>query len=137
MDIHRNYSAIELFGLVGAVLAGVAPFLPWVTVTIAPGPISFAVTTTGLQGVGVFTLPLSIIAALVILTFGLDPDQAVTTGIVGVAIVLAAVRVLVALSPPIAPGVGLYLTIVGGLVLVIAGLVGYFPESAPEPTTPQ
>ena len=132
MDVTREFSGPKVIGLVGAAVAVVAAFLPWVTAAVDAGPVGSAVIATGIEGIGVFTLLLAGIAGLVILMPGIGNNGPVATGLTGVAVVLVGVRVITALPAPASPGTGLYLTVVGGLALAIGGSLEYASQSEPS-----
>jgi hypothetical protein len=132
MDVTREFPGPKVIGLVGAAVAVVAAFLPWVTAAVDAGPVGSAVIATGIEGIGVFTLLLAGIAGLVILMPGIGNNGPVATGLTGVAVVLVGVRVITALPAPASPGTGLYLTVVGGLALAIGGSLEYASQSEPS-----
>lgn len=125
MDVTTDYSGPEVIGLIGAVVAGVAPFVPWVTAPIDAGPVTAAVVSTGIEGIGALTVFLAAVAALVILAPNVNRDGAVATGLLGFAITVVGVRTFVALPGIVSPGTGLYLTVAGGLVLATGALLDY------------
>jgi len=136
MDIEREFSGPEIIGLLGTVLAGVGAFVPWVTAAIDAGPVDTTVVVSGLDAAGILTLVLAVIAALIVLIPGLGRDGPVATGLVGVALVVVGARGFLALSGPATPGVGLYLTVGGGLALTTGGLLDYvarMDSPAPAP----
>ena len=137
MDVTADLSGPEVIGLVGAVLAAVAAFLPWVTAAINAGPITAGVVATGVESIGILTLFLASAAALVILLPGVGSDGPVATGLVGVAVVLVGVGGIVSVPSVASPGSGLYLTAVGGLALVIGALLEYASRLDPESGVPQ
>ncbi|PSQ27537.1 hypothetical protein BRD09_08435 [Halobacteriales archaeon SW_10_68_16] len=136
MDIETDFSGPAVIALVGAVLAGVGAVVPWVTAAIDIGPVGSTVVVGGLDAAGPLTLVLAAIAALVVLTPGFGRDGPVATGIVGVAIVVVGSRGFLAVPGFAAPGVGLYLTIGGGIVLAIGGLLDYVARADPGSSTP-
>lgn len=125
MDIETEFSGPEIIGLLGAVLAGVGAVVPWVTAAIDIGPVGTAVVVNGLDAAGLLTIVLAVITALIVLTPGLGRDGPVATGIVGIALVIIGARGFLAIPGIATPGVGLYLTIAGGLALAIGGLLDY------------
>jgi len=142
MDVESSFSVPEVLGLLGATLAGVATVVPWVTATVGAGPVRTVVLTTGIQGIGIPTLLLAILAAVAILTPGLGPERAVATALVGVAMAAVGVVGIVRISSVVSsgvvsPGIGLYLTVAGGLALLIGGLLEYVSVSTSPDVTPQ
>jgi len=135
MDVTREFSGPQVLGLVGAAVATVAAFLPWVTAAIDAGPIGSAVVATGIEGIGVLTLLLAAIAGLVILIPEMGSDGPVASGLAGMAVAIVGIRVIIALPAPASPGTGLYLTVAGGLALVIGGLLDFASRSGPETPT--
>ncbi len=136
MDVEREFAGPEVIGLLGAILAGVGAVVPWVTAAVDVGPVDTTVVVSGLDAAGLLTLVLAGIAAVVVLTPDVGRDGPVATGIVGVALVLVGLRGFVAVPGLAAPGIGLYLTVAGGLALVIGGLLDYVartdsPAAAP------
>lgn len=136
MDIETEFSGPEIVGLLGAVLAGVGAFVPWVTAAIDVGPVDTAVVVSGLDAAGILTLVLAIIAALVVLIPDIGRDGPVATGIVGVAVAIIGARGLLAIPGIATPGAGLYLTVGGGLALAIGGLLDYVARTdSPSPAS--
>lgn len=134
MDIETEFSGPEIIGLLGAVLAGVGAVVPWVTAAIDAGPVDTAVVVSGLDAAGILTLVLAVVAALVVLTPGFGRDGPVATGLVGVALVVVGVRGFLAIPGIAMPGVGLYLTVAGGLALAVGGLLDYIARTdSPSP----
>lgn len=136
MDIETEFSGPEIISLLGAVLAGVGAVVPWVTAAIDVGPVDTAVVVSGLDAAGILTLVLAVIAALVVLTPGIDRDGPVATGIVGVVLVIVGMRGFLALPGIATPGAGLYLTVGGGLALAIGGLLDYVARTGARSPAP-
>jgi hypothetical protein len=142
MDVESSFSVPEVLGLFGATLAGIATVVPWVTATVGTGSVRTIVLTTGIEGIGIPTLLLALLAAVAILTPGLGPERAVATALVGVAVaavgIVGIIRISQAVSSTVvSPGVGLYLTVAGGLVLVVGGLLEYVSVSSSIESTSQ
>lgn len=129
MDVTIDFSPPEMLGLVSAVVAGIAAFLPWVTAGVEAGPVEVSASNTGIEGLGVLTLVLAIIAVGTILAMSWEDQGTVATGIIGVVVALVAIWKIVDINGAASPGMGLYLTVLGGIGLVVAGVWGY--QSAP------
>lgn len=125
MDLNTDFSTAEVIGIVSAIVAGIAAFLPWVTAGMEAGPVSVSASGTGIEGLGLLTLVLAVAAVAIILLGSFDGQGSIATAIVGVIIGIVALWKIVDISGAASPGVGLYLTVLGGLGLVAAGIWGY------------
>lgn len=125
MEIDTEFSSPEMLGLLSAVVAGLAAFLPWVTTGVDAGPVDVNTSSTGIEGLGLLTLALAIVAIGVILIMDWEGQGTVGTGIIGAVVTIVAVWKVVDIDGAVSPGIGLYLTVVAGLGLVVAGAWGY------------
>lgn len=96
----------------GAAVAAVGSFLPWAS--------AFGISVSGIEGDGVITLILALGLAAAIFLADWGKRVAIGTVIVGVLIVLVP---LVSLSGVSAFGV--YVTMIGGVVIIVGGQSGY------------
>lgn len=121
--------------LLGGAITVVAAFLPWISIDAG----FFSETVTGIDGDGVFTLVLG--GAAMALVYVRDWDR-VTVGAVVVLGALVALIGVVYISDPltgvdtsgmggeilesnVSTEIGLYLTAIGGLVLIGGGIKGH------------
>lgn len=86
-------------------------------------------SSTGIVGLGLLTLVLAVVGIGIVLTMGVEEQGSVVTAIVGVIIGIVALWKIVDFSGAASPGIGLYLTVVGGLGLLVAGIWGYQSKS--------
>lgn len=112
-----QFSTGEKLVFVGAALTTLGAFLPWVTV--------FGTSVAGVQGDGVLTLILGLIAAGLLWWRSWNRRIQLGTLTVGSLIVLIT---LSAMSR--AAGFGLYLTLAGGLVLMYTGARSLLDDSS-------
>lgn len=129
MDLKTEFSPAEILGLISAVVTGIAAFLPWVTAGMQVGPVDVSTSSTGIEGLGLLTLVLAIVAVAIVITIRFEAQAAIATGIVGAIIGIVALWKIVDLNDAVAPGIGLYLTLLGGLGLLVAGIWGHQSES--------
>lgn len=129
MDLNTDFSKAEGLGLVSALVIGIAAFLPWITAGVEAGPIDVSASSTGIEGLGLLTLILAVVAVAIVLVMSFESQGSVATGIVGVLIGIVALWKIVDISGAASPGIGLYLTVLGGLGLVVAGIWGYQSQS--------
>ncbi|UOY09931.1 hypothetical protein [Methanonatronarchaeum sp. AMET6-2] len=111
----------EIIGVIGGVLAIIGSFLPWVS-----GLEGF-VTVYGYEGDGVFTIAFGAIAVILILMRDWDMKNKAATLSMGIlTILITMVTVMNVMDEPLADmGSGLILTIIGGAILITAGILGY------------
>jgi len=121
-------SSAEWGALAGAALTAVAAFLPWYRYEMDASPaIRANGTATGVPGFGILTLAL---AALVVwLTVGSDERRSLATAATGGAIALVGLwksQGLVLDTPFVTavgdPLIGLYVTVLGGLLIAVSGI---------------
>lgn len=129
MNLNTDFSRAEVLGLVSAIVAGIATFLPWVTAGVEAGPVDVSASSTGIEGLGLLTLVLAVVAVAVVLLMSWEEQASLATGIVGVIIGVVAIWKIIDINGAASPGIGLYLTVLGGLGLVVAGIWGYQSES--------
>lgn len=86
-------------------------------------------SSTGIEGIGLLTLVLAIVAVAIVLVLSFEAKESVATGIVGAVIGIVALWKIVDVGGAASPGVGLYLTVLGGLGLVVVGIWGYQSDS--------
>lgn len=125
MDLHTDFSTAEVLGLISAIVAGIAAFLPWMTAGVEAGPIDVSASSTGIEGLGLVTLVLAVVAVAIVLVMSFEAQGSIATGIVGGLIGIVALWKIVDVSGAASPGIGLYLTVLGGLGLLVAGIWGY------------
>ena len=111
----------EQVSLVGAALTVVGAPLPWVSVSF----VGASVSATGLDGDGVITLVLAAIAGVVLLARDWDEMDRIGVLALGGLVAVIGVFDLLGLPGAASPGIGLYVTIVGGIVLATGGWMGY------------
>jgi hypothetical protein len=98
----------EKIGLGGSGLAIVGAFLPWATV--------FGTSIAGIQGDGVLTLIGGIVVAGLIWWRPWEKNTQIGTAAIGVLTVLIGFSAMTSVA-----GIGIYLTLVGGLAMAYAG----------------
>lgn len=115
----------EKVALGGAVLTLVAAFLPWVSAGF--------ITVAGIDiDDGILTLLFGLAVGGIVLVRDWEDIDVIGTGILGALTVLIAGNILTSLnqqfgqaSATVGAGSGLYLTIVGGIVIVAGAVLGY------------
>lgn len=132
MAFSRGFSRPRAVGLVSAVLTVIGTVLPWVTAGLERGPLPGEASADAV-GLAILTLLFSIIALALVLFGGSESREPV--GIIGYGLVIGGIGLwqLLVLGGTGTPGVGLYLTLVGGVGLLGAGVWGYQSELT-EPT---
>lgn len=121
MEMNADLSGAEILVLASAVLAVLAAFLPWVTAGVQAGPVDVT-ASTGIEGLGVLTVLLAVIAIGGVLVGHGARWAAVVTTAAGLAVFLVGGWKILDLGGVASPGIGLYLTLVGGLGIAIGGL---------------
>lgn len=123
MDLEELETGAKV-ALVGALLTVVGAFLTWVDASI--------VTVSGIDGDGIFTLLFGVGVGAIVLLVGWDRKGAIGTAVLGLLTVLIAANVYTNLeemamggTDVVSAGGGLHLTLIGGIVVVIAGVLGY------------
>lgn len=124
MALNTDPSKPELVAGVGALLAVVGAFLPWITTGVEAGPVDVSTAVTGVETVGVVTLVLAL-AVLALLLFVTDDRLPAVTAVVGLVVGLVALWKYVDLGGAAGPGLGLYLTVLAGLVMFVGGGWGH------------
>lgn len=131
--------------LVGGAITVVAAFLPWISVDA--GVVSN--TVTGIDGDGVFTLVLA--GAAMGVVFVRDWDRVTAAAVVGFGVLVALIGFVYIADPltgvdtsgqggellegMVSAEIGLYLTALGGLVLIGGGVTGYQRGPADDRST--
>lgn len=116
---------------VGAVL--VSAFLPWFG---AETPAGVSPTTTGIDTtIGLLVLLLALVVGLVVVLVEWDVKTVAASAGGGGLVALLALLKFADLGGVTGAKVGLYLALVGGIVMLVGGLVGYSQsaESAGDP----
>ena len=117
----------QIIGLIGAILLIVGAFLPWGRTAI--------VDVTGLDGDGVITLGIGVVAIILLLIKKVPLWITIILGVVALAIGIIDMRGMAAANTElgleagdefaVSIGSGLYLTVVGGVGLIVGPIVGY------------
>ena len=117
-------------GLVSTAVILIGALLPWATVSTPFGTLSMA----GTEGDGVLTLGAAVVAAAVLLFGRGRRGAAIASAVVGVLVTLVGVYDLANVADAAAEasnefarasaGVGLWLTVVGGIALTACSVVG-------------
>lgn len=100
----------------GVAVASIGSFLPWASV--------FGTTLLGIDGDGIITLILSIILAVGIYAIGWERRTILGTIAVGALVTLIPLISLSGIS-----SFGVYVTLIGGVAMVVAGQSGYRRQS--------
>jgi hypothetical protein len=121
-----NDSAPKLVAVAGGVVAVVSGFLPWITAGVSAGPIDIDTAVTGIDTTpGLLAVVLGVVAIGAALVLDWSDSAGAATAVAGSAVVLVAVVQLLDLGGFTGAGIGLYLTVVAGLVIAGAGLFGH------------
>lgn len=129
MDLNTDLSSAELLGVASAIVAGIAAFLPWVTAGVEAGPVDVSATSTGIEGLGLVTLVLAVVAVAIVFVMRFEAQEPAVTGSLGVIVGVVGIWKIVDINGAASPGVGLYITVIGGLGLLLAGIWGYQSRS--------
>lgn len=119
-----------LVGLIGGILAVVGSFLPWGVATV----FGRAETIVGIKGAGIFTLILAVLGIIFLFLAMKFRKASIGTIITGLIIPILCVQQMSMLKEAVGermiPGVaevsvgyGLYLTLIGGIILLIGGII--------------
>lgn len=127
MDFNRDFSTTDLVALLGAGVAVLAAFLPWVTASVDAGPVAVDASATGLEELGFITLFLGVVVGAVVLV-DLGIEETTVFGLAGLVTLLVGIWEFVSLEGAADPGIGLYLTILAGLAILGAGVWDYWTE---------
>ena len=129
-----NFTTGEKLTLGGGVLAVLGAFLPWVSAGF--------ITMTGIDGDGVFTLVFGAIAGGLVVLRDWESGDVLGVGLLGVLTLLVAGNVFsstgsqvgsAAIDFSVSAGIGLYLTLVAGLLMLAGAAYGYRnDESSPQ-----
>lgn len=93
------------------------------------GPVDVSASSTGIEGLVLPTLILAVVAVAIVLGMSFEAQGSLAAGIVGVVIGIVALWTIVDISGAASAGVGLYLTVLVGLGLVVAGIWGCRSEA--------
>lgn len=125
MALNTDFSGAEMVALAGAVITGIAAFLPWAVAGVQAGPVDVSTSTSGLDSLGLLTGALAVIVLVVLLVMDWETQGTVATVVGGLGILLVGLWKLIDISGPVEPGIGLYLTVLGGIVIAGGGFLGY------------
>ncbi len=128
-----RFNRSEQIALGSATVAALGAFLPWVTVSI----LGRSATVSGIDGDGVFTLVMTVAAGILVLVRSWDRINKIA--ITGLGVLTAGFAVMYIVDPAfgfegsgpmaeaaqeaLSPGMGLYVTLLGGVGLVVAGVL--------------
>lgn len=129
VEMNTDFTGAETLAVASAVVTGIAAFLPWVTASVQAGPVDVSTSATGIEGLGILTLLLAVVALGTVVLLDGDGWETVATAVVGLVVFLFGVWKILDLGGAASPGVGLYLTVIGGIGLAIAGLWGHRARS--------
>lgn len=125
-----------IVGLIGGILAAIGSFLPWAIAKVF-GEVS---QVAGIKGAGIFTLILAVLGIFFLLVGMKRRKAAIGTIIMGLLILVLCIQQMSMVKESIErsiPGVaevhigyGLYLTLIGGAVLLIGGIMSTIRSSA-------
>lgn len=124
MDVDTDFSTGQLLGVGAGLVAVVGAFLPWVVTEVSAGPVDAGGSAAGIEGLGAITLALGLVAVGAVVALDWSDRGALATALVGVAVVLVSGWKVVDLGGPASPGLGIYLTLLAGLVILASGLLG-------------
>jgi len=118
MDLGLKSNA-EKIGLIGGILIIIGSMLPWGT-----GP--FGMSASGLEGDGVITYILGIFSIILVGLASWGRKNKIGQPILGILVILIAGNVFLNIMDITlaSPGSGLYLTLLGGITLLLLPLIG-------------
>lgn len=120
MELNTDVSEMsngEKAALVGGVLAVVGAFMPWAT--------ALGVSVSGTEGDGVITLVLGIVVVGAVLAQSGGTVARAGVGLLGVLVALIALVVFGNMEGMVSPAIGLYITLLAGLVIVAGAGMGF------------
>lgn len=133
MSGHTNIDGAALRILGGAVLAIVGAFLPWVSGGIRAGPADISLSVAGVGSMlGMFTLVAAVFAIGITLAFNQSRRTFAGISIAGLFVLLIGLMKFIDLNGFAGAGVGLYVSILGGLAMTAAGIFEYRGASSGE-----
>jgi hypothetical protein len=121
----------QALAAVGALVIAVAAFLPWFTASVSFGPISVGGgTATGLDdGLGIVTLLVGLSTVGVAALDDWPDTGAVVAAGGGTVTVALGVYKFIQFGDGVDPRVGLYLTLLGGVIAAAGGVLGYVRDT--------
>ncbi len=104
--------------LIGAILIIIGSMLPWGT--------AFGYEVSGLEGDGVYTLILGIVSIILLALVSWESGNKIGQPILGIIVIVIAGNVFLDVRDIsfFSVGIGLYLTIMGGIILLLIPLIG-------------
>lgn len=131
MSTSRDIETTDALAVGGAVVTIIGAFLPWVTAGASVGPVDVSTSVPGIEmTLGLLTVVLAVVAVGIVFALGWDDTGAAAVAIAGLVVVLAGVLKLLDLGGIASAGIGLYLAILGGLGILVAGVMGYQSEGS-------
>ncbi|MFB6310833.1 MAG: hypothetical protein ABEH64_06575 [Salinirussus sp.] len=118
--------ASDGLALAGAAVAIIGTFLPWITAGFSAGPIDVSTAVAGIDTtLGLVTALVAVGGAVLLIAFEAADIRGTTVGIAGAVVVLGGVVQLLDLGGFAGAGLGLYISIFGGVMLAAGGAVAY------------
>lgn len=140
MNVRRTSTAATVVSLLSSLVVVVGAFLPWVKVGPDAGPaipaIYIAGMDSGMEVWGQVVVPAVLLSATAILYFDYGKNTALLTLLVGGLTVAASLNYVFVYSGYLGtfvPAVGVYLTLTGGIGLVLGGGIRLFSNYLPSP----
>lgn len=134
MNVRTDFARDELVLFVSYAVVGLGAFLPWASPNITVGPADAGVAT-GIEGLGAVTLALAVVGAVVLLLADRDALTPIATAGIGAVVSLVGLWRIAGLGGPVSPGIGLYLTVSGGLGVAGVGAWQYRREEDDDRST--
>lgn len=128
MSLNGGLSRPQVVGLTSAVLVAIGAVVPVLTAGVERGTLPGEAAGGSIGALGLLTLLFAIVSLGLVLLGRVESREPI--GITGYGLLIAGLGLwqLLVLGPAGAPGVGLYLTLVGGAGLLAAGVWGYQVE---------
>lgn len=125
MDVNTEFSGPALLALVSSVITAIAAFLPWMTAEPVAGPADVEAATMGIETLGLLTVLIAVVAILIVLLVEFESRETLSVSVIGAIVSFVSLWKITEISGAVSPGFGLYLTVFGGIGLLVAGLWGY------------